>query len=517
MSKEKVYVSDLPNLLLDWDTEKNVPLTPYEVTIGSGKKVFWRCHVCGYEWTASINNRAKGRGCSSCSNRILIEGVNDFATIYPKAATEWDYEKNYPLTPNKVFANSNKKYWFRCEKGHVWETSLNLRRRNNCPYCGNQRVLKGYNDLASRNPLLCEEWNYEKNAPLTPDQVMKFSNKKVWWKCKICGYEWLATISNRSLGTDCPKCKNDYKTSESERIIYYYIKKQFDDAIISYRPEWLRNREIDIYIPSLRLALEYDGEVWHRDIQRDIDKTIIIIENGISLIRIREENCCAINDESYSIKVNTHNYKYSRLNNPIKKIFDYINKRYHLSIVCDIDVERDYQDILAMTLSDKQDKSLLTNYKELCEEWNYSRNKIMPQNVLPGSTKKVWWKCKKCGYEWCASVNNRVKGRNCPLCSNKICIQGVNDLATTNPQLAEEWNYDKNYPFTARDFTAGSHKRIWWSCRECGHEWQTAISNRKHNNCPKCAIKKRGDSNIKNRVVVGENDLLSQSPEIARE
>lgn len=513
---EKVFVSDLPNLLMDWHPVKNGTLTPYDITAGSGKKVWWKCHSCGYEWEASICNRAKGRGCSYCSKKVLIEGVNDFATVYPKAATEWDYEKNYPIIPNKVRANSNKKYWFKCEKGHSWETGLNQRRKNNCPYCGSQKLLKGYNDLATKNPLLCEEWNFERNSPLTPEDVMQFSNIKVWWKCRNCGNEWQTKVNARSSGTGCPKCKNDYKVSEAERIIFFYIKKQFEDAMISYHPKWLKRKEIDIYIPSLSLAIEYDGEVWHKDTSKDLQKTKTILENGISLIRIREENCPPLDDKSYHIEVTSQNYKYSRLNQTINELFGFINEKYNQSLTCDVNVERDYQKILCSVLSDKEEKSLYANYPELCKEWNYEKNKLKPQNVLPESNKIVWWKCSK-GHEWQASICNRNKGRGCPICSNKKVLVGYNDLLTTNPELAEEWNYEKNIPLEPQEFSYGAHKRVWWKCKNCGHEWKTSISNRQYNGCPKCAVLKRVESNIKKRAITGETDLLSQFPEISSE
>ena len=56
------------------------------------------------------------------------------------------------------------------------------------------------------NKKLTEEWNYEKNKPLTPEKFTVASNKKVWWKCAN-GHEWEAVISNRTvLNRGCPYC-----------------------------------------------------------------------------------------------------------------------------------------------------------------------------------------------------------------------------------------------------------------------------------------------------------------------
>ena len=73
------------------------------------------------------------------------------------------------------------------------------------------KLVKGVNDLVTVNPTLAEEWNYEKNGTLSPDQVTAGSHKKVWWKCKF-GHEWEATIGSRSYGNGCPYCSGQRKT-----------------------------------------------------------------------------------------------------------------------------------------------------------------------------------------------------------------------------------------------------------------------------------------------------------------
>ena len=52
-----------PELIKEWHPIKNLPLLPDEVSYGIAKKVWWQCSnkKCGYEWTASLNLRSKGR------------------------------------------------------------------------------------------------------------------------------------------------------------------------------------------------------------------------------------------------------------------------------------------------------------------------------------------------------------------------------------------------------------------------------------------------------------------------
>jgi len=129
--------------------------------------------------------------------------------------------------------------------------------------------------------------------------------------------------------------------------------------------------------------------------------------------------------------------------------------------------------------------NLLLCKPELCEEWDYEKNVLGPKNYTAGSTKKVWWKCKK-GHSWAISPNQK---RGCPYCSNrKVCKD--NCLTTTHPELCKEWN-DTLSP---NKITFGSSKKVWWKCSN-GHRWQEAVYNRtKGSGCPFCAGKRASDN-----------------------
>ncbi len=68
----------------------------------------------------------------------------------------------------------------------------------------------------------------------------------------------------------CPECYKFYKSSFSEQVIYYYIKQIFKDAISRYK--YKNKHEIDIFIPSINLGIEYDGCYYHRNLEREIAK-----------------------------------------------------------------------------------------------------------------------------------------------------------------------------------------------------------------------------------------------------
>ena len=146
-----------PELAEEWHPTKNGNLKPTDITCGSSKKVWW-LGKCGHEWDAVVSSRSKGHGCPYCNNLRALSGFNDLETINPNLAKEWDYNKNGDLKPSDVLPGSHKEVWWICKRNHSWKKSVKERTGgNNCPYCSNQRILAGYNDLATTNPELAKE------------------------------------------------------------------------------------------------------------------------------------------------------------------------------------------------------------------------------------------------------------------------------------------------------------------------------------------------------------------------
>lgn len=192
-----------PELAKEW-SDKNI-LKPTEVSVGSHKKVIWKCKL-GHEWEATVKSRTLNHtGCPYCSNNKVLVGFNDLASQFPNVATEWS-EKNYPLKPTMVTAYSNQKAWWKCNKGHEWYALIPTRSNGSkCPYCSGLILLKGFNDLATTHPEIVEEWS-DRNLPLTADMINEKSRKNVWWKCKECGHEWKSVVASRIKGTICLVC-----------------------------------------------------------------------------------------------------------------------------------------------------------------------------------------------------------------------------------------------------------------------------------------------------------------------
>lgn len=578
---ENLLITKRPDLLSEWNYERNGDIDPNILTTGSHKRVWWICSE-GHEWESIISNRARlGRNCPYCSNQKKTIGVTDLASTHPLLVTEWDYEKNTNVTPQEVSSGSKKIVWWKCTKGHSWKAEIKSRSNGiGCPICSNKQVLPEFNDLATINPRLAKEWNYEKNDGLKPSDVTYGSGKIVWWKCKN-GHDYKKRIDARRKGQGCPICSRRRRTSSREQTIFYYVKKVYPDAINTYKDIFTGSMELDIYIPSIQVGIEYDGRQYHTKQKETTDqrKYHVCQENNITLIRFSESPKGY--DESYAdIEYDVLDGSIKHLEASLSKLFKYLNKSV------DIDIIRDRLEILEYL--EALDISLLSENPAIAAEWDYEKNsglrpehfhngsnervwwlckqcnhswkasiaertknktgcpkcsvqiraeknhktvlakqgsidkthpilmlrwdskknKISPTEVTHGNGEKHWWKCNICGYSWESTINHILRSKNpCPFCNGKIVIKGDNDLATTNPELLDEWDYEKN-SISPSEVKIGSGKKVWWKCT-LGHSWETRLVDRKKGGkCPYCNNRK---------ILPGFNDLATIRPDIAKE
>jgi hypothetical protein len=109
---------------------------------------------------------------------------------------------------------------------------------------------------------------------------------------------------------------------------------------------------------------------------------------------------------------------------------------------------------------------------------------------------------------------DRVAGTGCPYCAGRKAILGETDLRTTHPEIASEWDAEKNPDIDITKVTARSSKMASWKC-EAGHTWQARIVNRANGThaCPYCSAHPRHQR----RLLPGFNDLAHRNPELASE
>ena len=387
-----------PELAMEWHPDKNGELTPYHVTPGCNRKVWWMCQK-GHEWKVGVNNRSSGYGCPYCSGREA-DDTNNLAVLNPSLAGEWHPSKNGELSPFTVKTGSNKKVWWKCEKGHEWQRSIIDRSKGSvCPTCKSIEV---------KYPELIDKWHPTKNGKLTPSQITPGSERKVWWICAK-NHEWQTAVNIRVGGSGCPVCANRMVVSENcLATTHPFIAKEWHPV---------KNQELT----PQNVTAGSSRRIWWQCSKGHAWVSTIHVRTN------RSHNCpyCSKKraSDDYNLMLASpelasewHPTKNDRLTpeevtpNSGKRVW-WICKKGH-----------EWQNVISKRYKGtgcQKCFSLNVQNPELAKEWHPKKNgNLTPKDVYAGSGKKAWWRC-VVGHEWQATIASRNNGRDCPKCRPK--------------------------------------------------------------------------------------------------
>ncbi|WP_298949385.1 zinc-ribbon domain-containing protein [uncultured Polaribacter sp.] len=416
-----------PEIAKQWHPSKNGDLTPYDVTAGSGKRVWWKCNKGDdHEWESKIANRTVNeQGCPFCSGNSVSKTNSLETRLTSQLKKEWHPTKNINVTPQNLTYGSNKEVWWKCGKNEMHDYQMSPKsklRGRGCPFCTGHKVHKT-TSLKYKYPTVAKQWHPTKNGKLTADNVSVGSNKMVWWKCdKGDDHEWEAAVATVVRGVGCSVCAG-----------YTVVKS---NCLNTTGPEiakqWHPSKNGDL--TPFDVTAGSNKKVWWKCDKGDDHEWRANINN-----RVKQKTCpICINQKTV-------------ISNCLQTTHPKIAKQWHPS----------------------------------------KNGDLTPYDVTAGSGKRVWWKCNKGDdHEWKASVGERSSGNGCPVCSNQKTVIS-NCLQTTHPKIANQWHPSKNGDLTSFDLTAGSNKKVWWKCdKGDDHEWRTNPVSRTSNktNCPFCTL-----------------------------
>ncbi len=404
---------------------------------------------------------------------------NSLSKACPAVAAEWHPTKN-AFSADAVSHGSGKRVWWQCNNGHEWEARVNNRARGaGCPVCSGKLVLPGVNDLATARPDLALEWHPTRNRK-QPSEVRPGSKTRVWWECSN-GHLWQAQINSRNSGSGCPKCAERGPTA-SNRV--WSLSRR--DAVAFWHPRNDAAPE-DISAGSKRVLWWQcgAGHEWQARVSKVLASAACPVcreeqDGPKSLAALHPELAAEWHPtrnergaESVSIGSNLRVWWRCKQGHEWQAV---VNSRRRTGVGCGACSNRRY----ARGINDLQSVR-----PDLADEWHRSKNDLNPSDVHVGTSKTVWWVC-KFGHEWQSPVLNRVAGANCLVCAGRVVQVGFNDLQSTNPALASEWNFQKNSRSPAEVY-GGSREVAWWLCSS-GHEWVARIAHRNAGSgCPSCA------------------------------
>ena len=307
MSLKQYYLTDTGDeaenerrkRLLEEYSEKNKE-SICKIAYSSHKKVLWECKECGYEWEASPNTRTRKckSGCAKCAGKIVSEKNSLLTYINNNGEYGEQLRKEYSIKNelglDEVSYASGKRVWWKCKEcGYEWQAppcKRTEKRREGCAKCAGQ-IVSEKNSLLSfieANGKYGEQLRkeYSNKNELGLDEVSYGSNKKVLWKCLNCKKEWYSIVRNRTLSKNCCPFCNKNGTSFPEQLIFYILKRELHNYEVFNRDK-SEGREIDIYIPSLKFGIEYDGWFYHQERQgKDKEKYQLFQEKDLDIIRI---------------------------------------------------------------------------------------------------------------------------------------------------------------------------------------------------------------------------------------
>lgn len=410
------FGSNEPELSGEWDHEKN-GLSPDFVAHKSSRKFWWKCTNAHSFFLSPYERAVKGRRCQYCDGRKVWPGFNDLQTQNPKLAKMFNTKLNM-TTPDKVLFGSTRLYWWDCPEGHPYEQRQSLLLKSGgCPYCSNQKLLSGFNDLETRRPKLLEMWDYEKND-FAPSELMGHSKVKVHWKCKK-GHTWLWAPRNMKDG--CKYCSN-------------HTVWPSDNDLEAMRPdiarEWDHEKNHPVkpnkVLPAARRKYFWrcaKGHSWEAAVN---SRTI---GGGCPWCSGKSERPLPGQDLESKFPDVAVEWDFKK-NHPLlpSDVFPSSGKKVHW--ICGLGH--------SFTGSPNQrvrpdgitrctycaGKKVLKGFNDLASvrpdleaEWDIGKNSQSPDKVFYGSTNKAHWVCSE-GHRWEAIIYSRSKGGNgCSSCS----------------------------------------------------------------------------------------------------
>lgn len=490
-----------PQLASEWDYDKNAPLTPHDVTPGQHKNVYWKCPICKQSYPAQISNRTspsrkkKTKKCPVCLGRTIIPGFNSLKALFPDiVSNEWDYDLN-SVNPDELAPHTNKVFYWKCLKGHPsYKASVNNKTSKtggNCPYCSHQKF-SPENSLLNLQPDLNIDWDYEANGEDKPGNVFAFSNKLYSWKCHLCGHRWEATPNNRSNGRGCPNCKKGAQTSFPEQVIFHYAHEAFPDAINRFK---LYDDEIDIYLPSLNVGIEYDGEAFHRTeekVQSDIRKDDRLANNGLRIIRIRERGCADYTGSNATVYSYNYTPTYMFLEPLLQNILNNLCNEAGVKDKVSVNINSIRKQIkseLSLVPKEQSFAYYISNREKegikvrAC--WDYEANApLSPEQFRPFSEEVVQWRCPdNPTHFWRNTIKSVSLGFGCKDCSPRKRLNTDGWIQKAERKHKYKYDYSEvNY--------VNSKTPVIILCKTHGAFKQVPSEHLAGKGCPYCAHQK---------------------------
>lgn len=444
----------------------------------------------------------------------LKSGVQSLGEFRPELVAEWHPTLNGGLSPFDVAGKSTSSVWWICGLGHNWRAPVSNRskRGDGCPVCSGRQVDPGVNDLATLNPMLAREWHPTLNGPLKPSEVKSKSGKKVWWLCPQ-GHAFECSIATRASGVNCGQCYREGLAPSRDKP--QLTIAEVPELLQTFDPIENAGQAPGNISAWSKIGISWQCSEGHRWIASPAARQSKGRVVGCKVCS-GKQTVFGVNDlttlhphlAKEFDQIRNAPRQFSEINPGSKEKYWWIcpqghsyrsslASRRHNGTGCP--VCRNQKVVTGVN-------DMASTHRELASEFDMARNAPeTPESIVAGVRRKLWWLC-PAGHSYEAAGYQRINGTGCPICVNKRVLKGFNDMETTHPNLAVEFDLNRNGSLKPSEINAGTHRKLWWLCSK-GHSYQTSGMKRvgEGANCPICSNKK---------VLAGYNDMATLAPQL---
>jgi len=361
------------------------------------------------------------------------------------------------------------------------------------------------NSLEALYPEIAKQWDYQKNAPVKPREIVDGGSKRYWWKCSL-GHSWKTSVASRVSGRGCHYCAN-------RKVLAGFNDLAFKYPILASEWDSKKNK-----LSPSKILYGTNQKFWwvcSRDHSYQASPTKRILESTGCPFCANKAVLAGFNDLASQRPNLASRWSHK---NPLKP--SEVFAKSHAKFIFECQLGHDWtvepssisNEGYCPTCANKTVEigfnDIPTRFPYLAATFDAALNPgVDLRKVDPRSKSKLSWRC-ELGHVWKVAPANRLGGQGCPYCANKKVLKGFNDLEYKHPEIAKQWHFERNQK-AATEVNFASNAIYWWQC-ELGHSYRQAVSNKtlKGYNCPYCSRK---------LVMKGFNDLATEFPELSKE
>ena len=303
----------------------------------------------------------------------------------------------------------------------------------------------------------------------------KTAHSRIKVKCSLCKYEWEPLAWDILRGKGCPNCSHT-STSYFEQLILESFRYCLGEAEVESRNKTLIGKELDIYIPKYKFAIEPGSWYWHKDkYENDLEKLELCKKNGNKLIIIYDDYD---GDKTSNKNIWTYKEEISNDQTLMQRIIKKLLNEVNINEKFDEDIWEHISKI-----AHKSSRRMTT--EEFCAKIYSINPRIEVLGEYTGHDNRIKCRCKDCNYEWDATAGQLLNGRICPKC-NPNC----HGFITKTDEEFREQLHKLRPTITSLEPYVKSNVKIKVRCNVCGYEWYAKPSSLLYRSgCKECAKK----------------------------